>query len=263
MDYMGPFIFNAVRFALGALILLPFIFYRKLKGKSRPTKSRKELVLGGVIAGAAIFFGASFQQMGMVYTTAGKAGFITGLYVVLVPMLGMMFKMRSGRSTWIGAVLAVIGLYLLSVTGVFTVNKGDVFVFVSAFFWASHVLFIGWFIKNVDSFKLAFIQFSICSLLSFITAFSIETVSFSGLVDGLIPILYGGLLSVGIAYTLQLVGQRGANSAHAAIIMSLEAVFAVVGGILILGEILTTRGLIGCVLMLTGMIISTSNSNQS
>jgi drug/metabolite transporter (DMT)-like permease len=192
----------------------------------------------------------------LVYTTAGKAGFITGLYVIIVPLLGLFWRQQPRIGTWIGAVLAAIGLYFLSVTEEFTIELGDLLVLIGAFFWAAHVLIIGWLSPRINPVKLAFSQYVACSVLSLITASLIEDITMLSIFQAAIPILYGGLLSVGIAYTLQVIAQRDAHPAHAAILLSLEAVFAAIGGWLILGEIISARGLFGCGLMLAGMLLS-------
>ena len=260
MDYVGPFTFNGIRFALGGFVLIPFILIKNKKENSEATPqdyvSRKMLVLGGCLAGVILFLGASLQQMGLVYTTAGNAGFITGLYVVIVPILGIMFKFRANSGTWIGAVLAAVGLYFLSVTENLTIAYGDLLVLIGAFLWATHVLVIGFLSPRTDPLKLAMTQFLVCSLLSLITAMIYETITFHSVKDAAIPILYGGVLSVGVAYTLQVVAQQNAHPAHAAILLSLEAVFAAIGGWIMLGEHLTSRGFMGCGLMLAGMLIS-------
>jgi drug/metabolite transporter (DMT)-like permease len=260
MDYVGPFTFNGVRFALGSLSLLPLVLIsreqRVVSKNILPPPSLKLILFGGCLTGMALFMGASLQQIGLVYTTAGKAGFITGLYVVLVPILGLFWKQQPKTGTWIGAFLAAIGLYLLSVTERFRIDIGDLLVLLGAFFWAGHVLIIGWLAPRLNPIKLAFFQYIACSILSLITAVSIEVITWEALLQGAIPILYGGLLSVGIAYTLQVVAQRDAHPAHAAILLSLEAVFAAIGGWLILGETIPLRGLVGCGFMLSGMLLS-------
>ena len=259
MDFVGPFAFNGIRFALGGLVLLPLIARRRpgpAVSSSNRSVPRKTVVLGGGLAGLLLFSGASLQQVGLVYTTAGNAGFITGLYVVIVPILGLFWGQRPGAGTWIGAVLAAVGLYLLSVTGDFTIAFGDLLEVVGAFFWAGHVLIIGWLSPKVESSRLAFFQYAACSALSLITAAIFETTTLSGVLNAALPILYGGVCSVGIAYTLQVVAQQHAHPAHAAILLSLEAVFAAVGGWLLLGETLSLRGLAGCALMLSGMLLS-------
>jgi len=260
MEYVGPFTFNGIRFGIGSLSLLPLV----LMSREQPAATKnilappglKTILLGGGALGLALFAGASLQQMGLVYTTAGKAGFITGLYVIIVPILGLFWRQQPRVGTWIGAVLATIGLYLLSVTEVFTIELGDLLVLVGAFFWAAHVLIIGWLSPRINPIKLAFSQYVACSILSLIAASGVETITFNSIVAAAIPILYGGLLSVGIAYTLQVIAQRDAHPAHAAILLSLEAVFAAIGGWLILGEIISARGLVGCGLMLSGMLLS-------
>jgi len=257
MEYVGPFIFNAIRFALGSLALLPLIYFRNKRIKSiKPPLPFKRYLKSGLIAGSILFFGASFQQVGMVYTTAGKAGFITGLYVILVPIIGLFWSQKISIFSWIGALAAVAGLYLLTIHGTFSISLGDGLVLVSAFFWASHVQVIGKYSREYDVIKLASLQFFICSLYSFIVALLTETNSLYAIFQAGIPILYGGLVSVGIAYTLQVVAQQHAPPTHAAIIMALEAAFAVLGGWWLLNEFLSTRGLIGCCLMLAGMILS-------
>jgi len=259
MDFMGPLTFNAVRFALGAAALVPLIHRidrEKKKDGTYQEVDKKSFIKGSLIAGGALFMGATFQQWGLVYTTAGNAGFITGLYVVFVPIMGLFFKQKTGLPTWIGAVFAVIGMYLLSVNEGFHIEMGDLLVLVCAVFFAGHVIVISLLASKVDPVKFAAGQFVACSAFSFIGAFAFETMTFAGIWAGIVPILYGGLMSVGVAYTLQVVAQQEAKPAHAAIILSLESVFAALAGWLLLGEILTTQGLIGCGLMLCGMLLS-------
>lgn len=263
MEFVGPFTFNGVRFALGSLSLLPLIYFmnrRKQREAApeniRPRTDTKIFLIGGIFAGLAIFLGASLQQVGLVYTTAGKAGFITGLYVVIVPLMGLFWKLRPSSGTWIGAVLAAMGLYLLSVTEEFTIAFGDLLELIGAFFWAGHVLILGWLSPKADAIKLASFQFAICSVLSLVTAAFVETITLDGLYRGAMPIIYGGLGSVGVAYTLQVVAQKDAPPSHAAIILSMEAVFAAIGGWIVLDETLSGRGMTGCMLMLAGMLLS-------
>jgi drug/metabolite transporter (DMT)-like permease len=261
MDFVGPFTFNAVRFALGSLSLLPLILLLQKKQtgsdiRQHPDGANKSVWFGGLLTGGALFAGASLQQAGLVYTTAGKAGFITGLYVVIVPLLGLFWHQRPKIGTWLGAILAAVGLYFLSITKEFHISFGDLLVLIGAFFWAGHVLLIGWLAPRTDSLKLAAAQFAVCSLLSFLTALAIETMSIASIWQAAVPILYGGIGSVGIAYTLQVIAQRDAHPAHSAIILSLEGLFAAIGGWLLLGEVLSLRGLFGCAMMLAGMLFS-------
>ncbi len=270
MEFVGPFTYNGIRFALGSLSLLPLIAVLDAAkgrwngvlrreaaagGAAMAASDRRLFFLGTLAAGTALFLGASLQQAGLVYTTAGKAGFITGLYVVLVPVFGLFLGHRTGLPTWVGAVLAAAGLYLLSAAGSLgAVNPGDALVALSAVFWTVHVLLIDRLAKRIDPVKLASGQFAWCSLFSLAVAAAVEPVALSSIRAAALPILYGGLGSVGIAYTLQVVAQKDAPPAHSAIILCLEGVFATAGGVLILSEPLGLRGLAGSALMLGGML---------
>ncbi len=255
MESMGPMLFNGLRFALGALVIIPFAIGQRRRAPPERL-DRRRLFWGGALAGAILFVGAALQQVGLVYTTAGKAGFISGLYVVIVPLLSLMVSQRPGRGTWIGVGLATTGLYLLSVTRDLSMEWGDLVVLFSAVFWALHVLVLGWLVTRSDAIHLALLQFLICAGLSLLAAWVSEPISLDSTMAGLIPLLYGGVLSVGVGYTLQVVAQRDAVASHAAIILSLEAVFAALAGWLVLNEQLSVRELIGCTLMLCGMLFS-------
>ena len=252
MDHLGPFTFNSARFVLGSLSLLPLIWLFPDRRQSGP----RALVFGSIIAGTLLYAGSSLQQIGLVYTTAGNAGFITGLYIVLVPIIALFWGQRTHRFTWFVALLALTGLFLLSVTDDLTLAHGDLLEFIGAFFWAGHVLVIGWLCRRMDPVRLALGQFLVCALLSFVSSLVWESIEFAAMRAAWLPIAYAGFLSVGIAYTLQVVAQRQAPAAHAAIILSLEAVFAALGGWLFLDELLDGRGLLGCGLMLSGMLLS-------
>ena len=260
MDYIGPFLFNGIRFALGCLVLLPLVVRKDNGNDPRPARDDprrvKTLVVGSAVAGLMLFGGASLQQVGLVYTTAGKAGFITGLYVVIVPLFALFWGQRTTMGTWTGAILAAVGLYFLSMSQQFTIAFGDFLVLLCAVFFAGHVLIIGWLSPKMNSYRLAFIQYAACSLLSLIVAVLYENISMNSIVQAAIPILYGGVMSVGIAYTLQIIGQRQAHPAHAAIILSLESVFAALGGWFLLNETMSLRQMGGCALMLFGMLLS-------
>lgn len=258
MDFVGPLTFNAARFLIGATVLLPliFIFDRQSKKIAQLPFFHPQILRNGGIAGVLLFGGAAFQQVGLQSTTAGKAGFITGLYVVIVPLMGIFMGQRTNLFVWAGALLAAIGMYLLSVTSDFTIGRGDLLILIGAFVWAAHVQWIGRIPLTNDPLKISVLQFYVCGILSLLVAIPTEPITLSGLSGGLLPILYAGLLSTGVGYTLQVIAQQEAHPAAAAIILSLEAVFAVLGGYLFLSELLSLRDLLGCVLMLAGMLLA-------
>ena len=253
MQFIGPFLFGGARFALGAFVLIIPAFL--LKRRMRHCANR-QMLKAGLIVGLVLFVAASLQQTGIQYTTIGKAGFITCLYIVLVPLIGIYLRHQVGKSVWLGCAVAVAGLYLLSIKGDFSIAYGDLLMLLGALVWSVHILVIDHYVKQVDAIKLSCLQFAVCALLSMLTALVFEPITIAGL-DGALPsILYTGVFSVGFAYTLQVIGQKEAKPAHAAIILSLETVVAALSGWFILGERLTEREVIGCALMLAGMLIS-------
>ena len=278
MEFIGPFTYTAVRFTLGFVVLLPFIYFKKFVTKSQSHKisksqshkvnnifasmhlsgekkiEKRKLLLLQIVLGFILFGGISFQQYGLIYTTAGNAGFITGFYVVLVPVAGWFLGQKNHYTIWIGVILAVLGLYFLSVRSNFTINRGDYYVAVCALFWTVHVLLVGYIAPRTDPVRTAVVQFIICSFLSWIVAIGFENILWVSIVKAAWPILYGGIMSVGIAYTLQIFAQQKAHPAYASIILSLESVFAAFGGWLILDERLSGRMIFGCALILLGMI---------
>lgn len=261
MNYLEPFAFNSARFLLGSLSLLPLICFLSRQKLSRQkvnryTKPNHSLSKGGLICGLVLFVAATLQQYGLFYTTAAKAGFITGLYLILVPIIGILLKHTTGFTTWLGAALALVGLYLLSVNDNFTMSLGDTLIFIGALFWAFHILVIDHFSGRIDPIQLSAVQFLVCGLLSLGVSLIIETPTLTGAIAGWQPILFAGVVSVGIAYTLQVIAQKNAKPSHAAIIMSLEAVFAAIGGVWLLDESLSPRAWFGCGLMLAGMLLS-------
>ena len=269
MDHIGPFAFSAARFALGALSLLPVLFFQKkgegAKGGKVHALRPRQRVLWSAAAGAVLFLAASLQQVGLAWgSTAGNAGFVTCLYVVLVPMAGFFLGRTAGLRIWIGAALALAGLYILCIGTGFVLAPGDLLEFVGAFFWAGHILLIGHIGSRMDTLELCIGQFTVCSFLSLATAAAIrEPNAVAGLLPAAIPILYGGILSTCVAYTLQIIGQRKAHPAHASIIFSMESLFAAVGGVLLLHEPVTARLLVGGILMLAGMICSQMESGKA
>lgn len=255
MDYVGPYTFNGIRFALGAVSLLPLIWYCS---RSRDARAKAADAGGcwriGLVFGLILFIASSLQQIGLVYTTAGKAAFITCLYIVLVPLAGVFLRQKITGNTWFGAGLAISGLYFLCVKSNLTISYGDLLEFIGAGFWTAHILLIDRYANRVDSLQLAFYQFVACAVLSLGVALLTEEILLHGIIQATVPILYGGLCSVGVAYTLQIIGQKHAEPTHAAIILSLETVFAALGGYLLLHEVLGVRELVGMALMALGML---------
>ena len=259
MNYVGPFTYNGVRFSMGVLVLFPFLYNKLRKGEqlvfiSSPLDRRK-ILMGSLLTGLFLFTGVALQQLGLQKTTAGKAGFLTELYVVFVPVVGLFFGQRSNRYIWAGVFLSIAGLYFLSITRGFSLAPGDSLVLMCSFVFTFHVLFIGWLSPQMNSILLAIIQFSITAFLNLCVAFAIEIISIGKIIEAWLPICYGGILSVGVAYTLQIIAQKTAHPAYVSIILGLEAVFAVIGGMLLLGETMSMRMLGGCMLMLTGTIL--------
>lgn len=253
---VGTFTFNGVRFALGAISIIPviLIFEKETFDKIKV----KNTVIAGIIAGIILFIASSLQQAGIYITqSAGKAGFITGLYIVLVPIIGSIFyKYKTSILMWIGTVFAVIGLYLLSACGGSAFGTGDIVLLAGAVFWALHIIVIDNYVSKISPIKFAFIQFFICAVLCLICAVLFEDMSFDGIISAKRPILYSGIMSVGVAYTCQILGQREADPTFAAIVFSAESVFGALGGALLLGEKMNTEGYIGCFLIFIGIVLS-------
>ncbi|RYY04205.1 MAG: DMT family transporter [Gammaproteobacteria bacterium] len=260
MNFLEPFAFNSARFLLGSLSLVPLLWFisRKPKESELVTgdAAKNPLTKAGIITGLILFIAATLQQYGLFYTSAAKAGFITGLYLIFVPIIGILLRHKTGLTTWLGALLAVLGLYLLSINDNFTMSLGDTLIFIGALFWAFHILVIDHFSGRVDPIQLSAVQFLVCGILSLAVSLTIETPTIKAALDCWQPILFAGVVSVGFAYTLQVIAQKNAHPSTAAIIMSSEAVFAAIGGVWLLDETLSTRAWIGCGLMLTGMLLS-------
>ena len=255
MQQLGPYLFNGFRFLLGAITLIPVMLLQS-RQSSLKNVSWKKTLLVGLAAGTFLFFGATFQQLGLVYTTAGKAGFITGLYVIIVPVMGALWGDKTSLATWAGAILAMIGLFFLSGTSGVEIARGDGFVLLGSFFWAGHVQLMAKYSPRMDAVRLSFLQALFTSLISFGVGITLESFDPVSLRAAFWPIVYGGVISIGIAYTMQVIAQQSARPTAAAIILSLESVFAALWGWLFLKEILSPRGLLGSGLMLMGMILS-------
>lgn len=260
MDYLGPFTFNGVRSLIGGAALLPCIaFLKLLNGKNTAAfinGNRKDLLIGGIACGLLLFAATSLQQIGIQYTTAGKAGFITAFYIVIVPVLGIFLRKRIGWKVWIAVVIALFGLYFLCITEHFTVGKGDILIFVCALIFSLHILVIDRFSPKVDGVKMSCIQFFVCGIASMPFMFVLETPRFGAMLEGWMPLMYAGVLSCGVAYTLQIIGQKNVNPAVASLILSLESCFSVLAGWIVLGERLSRREFAGCVLMFAAIILA-------
>jgi len=256
MEHLGPYTFNVCRFLVGALSLLPLLFFFRKK-ESGPTELNPSFWKFSILAGFTLFGGATLQQVGIQYTTVGKAGFITGLYVVIVPILGLCLRQKIGRWTVIGSILAVLGLYFLSIKEDFSMGWGETMVLIGAFFWAVHVQVIGAANKrNLNPIKLALVQYLVCAALNLLLSLLFETFHLVQVILASGAILYAGIVSVGIAFTLQVIAQKKVEPSRAAIILNLEAVFAVLAGWLFFTELLTMKEWLGCGLMFLGMILS-------
>lgn len=258
-EFVGAFTFNGIRFLLGSLSLIPVIaiFEREKFDKSKFVKT----LIPSIIAGVILFIASTLQQLGVEWTgSAGKAGFLTGLYIVLVPVIRFFMGKKTSILTFFGAMFALVGLFFLCMTGdEMSFGKGDIVLIIGAFFWAAHILVVDKYVNNISPLKFSMMQFFICGFLSIIFALSTETIELSAIKSAGIPILYGGLMSVGVAYTCQILGQKDADPTFASIVFSTESVFSAVGGAIILNEIMSGRGYLGCILIFIGIILSQLN----
>lgn len=258
-DAVGCFTFNGVRCLLGAAVLVPVILVldRQKKKTDHSKQDPKQLLIGGVCCGLLLFVATNFQQVGISYTTVGKAGFLTALYILIVPIFGIFLKRKVGSKIWLGVVLATIGLYLLCMTSEsFSLSKGDLLVLVCAVVFSLHILVIDHFSPKVDGIKMSCVQFFVCGILSMVLAFTFEKPSLDAVLSGWLPIAYAGVLSCGAGYTLQIIGQKNMDPTVASLILSLESVFSVLAGFVILHQTLSVRELTGCVLMFAAIILA-------
>ena len=252
MEYAGPLAFNGVRTLIGSLVLLPVaLIFRPAKAANL-----RKTLLAGLLCGLCLFMATNLQQIGLTSTEAGKAGFITTFYIILVPVLGLFLRKKTGAVTWLAVAVALVGLFFLCVKpGEVRIAPGDLLVLGCAFFFAVQILVIDFFVQEVDGVLLSCVQFAVDGVLSLIAAFLFEEPDFPALFRGWIPLLYTGILSCGVAYTLQILGQKNLHPTVASLLMSLESAFAVLGGWLILHERLTRRELLGCALMLAAVLL--------
>ncbi|MFV0516363.1 MAG: DMT family transporter [Aminipila sp.] len=275
MDYLGPFTFACIRNLVGAIFLVPVIFMLdKLDKKNTPEHDivektedekkaeRKILITGGIACGIALFVAGSLQQVGLQYTTAGKAGFITSLYIVIVPILGLFLKKKVRPVIWGCVAVAALGLYLLCIKEGLSIGMGDFLILLCSLGFSLHILIIDHFSPKTDGVKMSCIQFFIVAGLSAIVMFAIEAPQFDLILKSWMPILYSGVLSSGVAYTLQIVAQKDTDPTIASLLLSLESVFAVLAGMLVLHEVLSGREVLGCVLMFVAIIVAQLPSKE-
>ena len=262
LDYVEAMTFNGCRFLLGGTVLLPVIYFRKKRqlkqapDEGQKRKQRKITLVGGICCGLALCTASCLQQYGIQYTTVGKTGFITALYIVIVPILGIFLKKKISPLVWAGAVLAVAGFYFLCITQNSGINKGDILVFFCAVCFSFHIMIIDYFAPKADGVQLSCVQFYVSGIICMVAAFLLETPSMQEIMAGAIPILYAGIFSCGVAYTLQIVGQARVNPTVASMILSLESVISVLAGWVILQETLTGRQIVGCILVFGAVILA-------
>lgn len=271
MEYVGGFTFNCIRSLIGGVVLIPCIFLlRKWRAKEQGTlpsigqnsillsfwERNRTLWCGGVSCGVVLCVASNLQQQGIKYTSVGKAGFITALYIVLVPVFSLFLRKKVGKFVWIGIFFAVAGLYFLCINETFTINPGDLLILACAAVFAIHILVIDYFAPKVDCVAMSCIQFLTCGILSGIPMLLFETVSLEMIVGAAGPILYAGVMSCGVAYTLQIIGQKNMNPTVASMILSLESVISVLAGLFLLNQMLSKRELLGCLLMFVAVVLS-------
>lgn len=261
MDYVGPFTFNAVRNILGGLFLIPVMYVLRKENNVQAVEDtagsvHKYTILGGIFCGLALFVGSSVQQFGIMHTSVGKAGFITALYIIIVPILGIFLKKKVGLKVWTSVVIAVIGMYLLCVTEGVSVNKGDLLIVISSVAFSVHILVIDYFSPRAECVRMSCIQFLVCGVLSVVGMFLVEQPELTQMIAAWKPLIYAGVMSSAIGYTLQIFAQKETNPVVASLILSLESVFACIFGWVILGQVLSPKELMGCALVFVAIIVA-------
>lgn len=261
MEYIGPFTFNAIRCVLGGLVLIPVILVLKKKkeigAENQEKEDKKTLWAGGIACGVILCIASNLQQFGIMEASVGKSGFFTALYIVMIPVIGIFIGKRPGIKLWFCVALAVVGMYLLCMKdGSFTIERADIMLLLCALAFSVHILVVDYFSPKVDGVKMSCIQFFVCGVLSAVGMLFTETPDISNIQAAWLPLLYAGLLSCGVGYTLQIVGQKGINPVIASLIMSLESVISALAGWVILGQVLSPKEILGCVLMFVAIIIT-------
>lgn len=259
MEYIGPFTFNAVRNFVGAIVLIPCILYfdrSKTAQRAAAPRNNGVLLAGGICCGIALAVGSSLQQIGLQYTTVGKAGFLTALYIVIVPLLGIFLKKKIGALVWLAVGLALGGMYLLCITESFSIATGDLYVLACSLIFSLHILVIDFFAPMVDGIRMSCIQFFVCGLISTVAMFIFEQPSLTAIASAWIPICYTGIFSSGIAYTIQVVAQKNTDPTVACLVLSLESVFSVLAGWILLQQALSPREIFGCILVFCAIVLA-------
>lgn len=261
VEYIGPFTFNAIRCVLGGLVLIPVILVLKKKketgAENQEKEDKKTLWAGGIACGVILCIASNLQQFGIMEASVGKSGFFTALYIVMIPVIGIFIGKRPGIKLWFCVALAVVGMYLLCMKdGSFTIERADIMLLLCALAFSFHILVVDYFSPKVDGVKMSCIQFFVCGVLSAVGMLFTETPDISNIQAAWLPLLYAGLLSCGVGYTLQIVGQKGINPVIASLIMSLESVISALAGWVILGQVLSPKEILGCVLMFVAIIIT-------
>lgn len=261
MEYIGPFTFNAIRCVLGGMVLIPVILVLQKKketgAENQEKEDKKTLWMGGIACGVILCIASNLQQFGIMEASVGKSGFFTALYIVMIPVIGIFIGKRPGIKLWFCVALAVVGMYLLCMKdGSFTIERADIMLLLCALAFSFHILVVDYFSPKVDGVKMSCIQFFVCGVLSAVGMLFTETPDISNIQAAWLPLLYAGLLSCGVGYTLQIVGQKGINPVIASLIMSLESVISALAGWVILGQVLSPKEILGCVLMFVAIIIT-------
>ena len=276
MKYIGPYTFSFIRCMIGGMVLLPVIYFMRDKNsstKNTGTKNNRTLIIGGTLCGICLCVATNLQQFGLLYSSSGKAGFITTCYIVMVPIIGIFFKKKTHLNIWIGVLIALIGMYFLciladdgsvntireiiylNIAGI-RINIGELYLVLCAIAFSFHIITIDHFSPLTDGIKLSCIQFFVSGLLSGVAMLIYEKASMTAVIDALIPILYTGVLSSGVAYTLQIIGQKNLNPTVASLLMSLESVISVLAGWIILGQSLSAYEIIGCILIFCAVVLA-------
>lgn len=264
MQYLGPFSFGAARFLTGAIIFLPLsLLIKRLMKEEKEYFLRKNLLVGGGLCGTVMFLGAYFQQLGLTDTTVGKTAFITSMYIVMIPLIGLFFHRKTEMMTWASIGLAMVGLYFLCISENFNISKGDFYIFIGSVFWAVQITLVDHYSKKTNSLELVLVEFTVAGILSLLCAIQMEAPTFQAVASSIGPVLYTGIMVLGVAYTLQALGQKTVSPAIAGLIFSTESLFGVLAGALMFQEVMSTREIIGCILLFIALLLTQMKFSHS